>query len=273
MRMVKICGWCAVLLTLFTACEEKEFLYNDPTNIVMFNETNALFHVVDEKTTNEINITISSPVVSDKDREYLIGVKQTGAEGEAVQGKHFELKSTTVVIPAGERFGEITVIGYSKYLSSEEDFFVNLTLVDASEGEVAAFNNIFTLYLSRVCEFSMDKMIGTYKVKSAVVQGEFEFRVVQGDKPNELLFLEPYSPNVDFTVSVNQSASGEYQIVMENQKFVIGTNGSSEIIEMWATGSGTWNTCTKILKLVYHPYDRNSGIEYLPITEIITKID
>lgn len=263
------------LLFTITACEEKEYLYSDPTDLVMFNETNAIFSVVDDKETNEIEITISSPVVSSKDREYVIGILLTGADGEAVENKHYKLPSNLVVIPAGERAGSFKVIGISKYLSSEEDLFVNFSLVSASEGEVAGFNNVFTLYLSRVCEFDFDSMPGTYEIASSTVVASGEkitFEVVRGQGENELIFLQPYAPGVDLTIKVVQDASGVCNVSMEDQLLAIGKNGSSELVRMWARGTGTWNTCTRTMKLVFSPHLEGDQLEYIPVTEIITKI-
>ena len=276
MCIVRKFGWILALLFTVTACEEKEYLYSDPTDFVAFNETNALFSVVDDKEKNEIEITVSSPIVSSVEREYIIGITLTGADGEAVENKHYKLPSNTVVIPAGERIGSFKVIGIPDYLSSEEDMFVNFALVSASVGEIANFNNVFTLYLARVCEFKMDEMPGTYEIESSsvVASGEkITFEVVRGQGSNELLLLQPYAPGVDLTIKIVQDITGAYTVVMDDQLLAIGKNGSSELIRRWARGTGTWNTCTKIMKLVLSPHQEGNGVEYMPVTEIIKKVE
>lgn len=265
----------ALLITL-TACEEKEYLYSDPTDFVMFNETNALFSVMDDKATNEIEIMISSPIISSVDREYVIGINQTAAEGEAIENKHYKLPSNTVVIPAGERVGTFKVIGIPDYLTTDEDLFVNFSLVSASVGEVAGFNNVFTLYLSRVCTFRIEDMVGTYVIESSAVVSastSIEFEVVRGQGANELLLLQPYAPGVDLTVQIEEDATGGYNVVMDDQLLAIGRNGSSEIIRMWAHATGTWNTCSKTMKLSITAHQEGTQIEYVPVTEIIKKVE
>lgn len=273
MRVFSTIKWIMPLLLLFAACEEKEYLYDDPTDIVLFNETNLLFPVLDNVENNEVEVTISSPVVSSADREYIIGILQTGADDEAIQDKHYTLPSNTVVIPAGERVGKFKVQGIPTYLLADTDLFANFTIVSATAGEVAGFNNVFTLYMYRVCPFSFQDMVGTYIIaQSAMIDAkDIEVKVVLGTGAGELILLQPYMEGYDLTVTVQQEVSGAYTVIMRDQKMLLGRL-ATVVVEMWGRGAGTWNTCTNEMKLVITPY-APGGSEYVPVTEYLKKVE
>lgn len=264
------------MLLLVMACEEKEYLYSDPSNLVMFNETYALFPVVDGKE-NEIEVMISSPIVSLEDREYIIGVQQSGSEGEAKLDRDYKIKSTRVVIPAGERIGTFTVIGMSGRLPSDTDLFANFMIVSTPDGaEVTDFNNVFTLYFSRVCEFNIDEMPGNYVINNTSILSSKEpikLKIMKGGKDNELILLEPYGPGIDITVTVVPNADGTYRINLQDQHIATGRlNQQSDPVEMWARGTGTWDACNKVMKLTITPY-LLEGAEWATVVEKIEKVD
>lgn len=267
------CMICMLLLT--TACEEKEYLYNDPSDLVMFNETYALFPVVDGKE-SEIEIMISSPVVSSVDREYVIGIQQSGVENEAKPDKDYKLKSNRVVIPAGERVGTFTVIGIPGRIPSGTDFFANFMIVSTpNEAEVASFNNVFTLYFSRVCVFDFADMIGDYVIKNTSIlssKDPIQVKVVRGEKDNELVLLEPYGQGIDITITVVPNADGTYRINLPDQHIATGRlNQQTELVEMWARGTGIWDTCNKVMKITMTPY-LQGGAEWGTVVEKIEKV-
>ena len=263
------------MLLLLTACEEKEYLYNDPSDIVMFNETYALFPVVDGQE-NKIQVMISSPIISSVDREYIIGVQQSGADGEAKLDRDYTLESTRVVIPAGERIGTFSVVAVDGRIPASVDLFANFMIVSTPEGaEVASFNDVFTLYFSRVCQFNFEDMLGNFVIKNTVIFASDEpinVKVMEGEKENEIILLEPYMEGLDISLIVVPNANGTYSINMPDQHIATGRlNQQSDPVEMWARGTGTWDACSKIMKITMTPYLLEGG-EWASVVEKIEKV-
>lgn len=183
------------------------------------------------------------------------------------------MPSNTVVIPAGEYSGKFKVQGVPTYLPADVDMFANFMIVSASEGEVAGFNNVFTLYMHRSCPFRLEDMVGKYQIKNSTMIDEkvIDLEIVLGSGADELIMLEPYAQGFDLTITVQQDITGNYTVIMKDQKVLIGRMGTM-LVEMWGHAAGNWNTCTKVMKLVITPYEPG-GVEYVPVTEIITKVD
>ncbi len=263
------------MLLLLTACEEKEYLYDDPTDIVMFNETYALFPVVDGQE-NKFQVMLSSPIISPVDREYIIGIQQSGTEEEAKLDQDYKLESTRVVIPAGERVGTFSIVAIDGRIPANVDLFANFMIVSAPEGaEIASFNNVFTLYFSRVCQFNFEDMLGDFVIKKTAIFSSdepIEVEVIRGEKENELILLQPYGQGIDITLTVVPNTDGTYRINLPEQHIATGIlNQQTDPVEMWGRGTGTWDTCSKVMKITITPYLPGGG-EWASVVEKIEKV-
>ena len=88
-----------------SSCHEEYTTYKD-AEYVMFADTLST-NVVEQG--NEVfGVTIASTVACDYDRNFGVEVVDNGSN--AVEGKHFELLTNTVTIPAGEKLDMATLM-------------------------------------------------------------------------------------------------------------------------------------------------------------------
>ncbi len=154
------------------ACETEPALYDGP-DLVHFSETSSQM-VIKERDENVATISVGSTTLSSSDRTYSIKVLED--ESTATEGGDFELSSSTVTIPAGKVITSFDVIGLYEGASSEGTS-LKLSLADASSGQLAAFNNTYTIDLFKFCSFDRDAYIGTYHAYEHSYWGEFEYDV------------------------------------------------------------------------------------------------
>ena len=103
-------------LLAFTACDEEYITYKNPGKLapvegnpeyVMFADTLTTCMV--EQQQKALPIVVASTVACDYDRTFGVEIVDEGSN--AVEGKHFQLLSNSVTIPAGKLATEVKIKG------------------------------------------------------------------------------------------------------------------------------------------------------------------
>src|SRR5690606_30307717 len=103
---------------ILTSCEEDKVIYSGG-DIIMFSETSSSFAVTEDVGQAQLKVLLSKEYSSD------ITVNFEVTDGTAIQGAHYSINGTSIVIPAGQTSGDITI-----------------NLVNDDEGNVARTFNI-----------------------------------------------------------------------------------------------------------------------------------
>ncbi|MCU4176902.1 hypothetical protein [Carboxylicivirga sp. N1Y90] len=169
---IKIGLFLGFVALMLQGCETESALYDGP-DLVHFSEVSSQM-VIKEREENKATITVGSTTVSSVDRTYTIKILTD--ESTATEGGDFQLSSNTVTIPAGKVISTFDVIGLYDGASSDGTT-LKLTIADASAGQLANFNNQYTIDLFKFCSFERDAFIGTYHAYEHSYWGEFEYDI------------------------------------------------------------------------------------------------
>lgn len=87
---------------ILTSCEEDKVIYSGG-DIIMFANTDANFSVNENAGQADLTVLLSKEYSSD------VTVNFEVTDGTAIQGTHYSISGTSIVIPAGETSGKITI--------------------------------------------------------------------------------------------------------------------------------------------------------------------
>ena len=153
---------CVTSLALVTGCKKSESFDIPPEFATFANMTSGSYEVTGPNVSYKIPVGLST--ISAQDR--TINILVTSPTG-AVEGTHYTLSSTSVVIPAGQALDSITVQGvYSQYLSGRKDSLI-FTIIEPG-AKPSDYNNTFTLFMRGPCFASdldgttVQDLLGTY---------------------------------------------------------------------------------------------------------------
>ena len=96
----------ALVLLTAAGCNEERVSYDGP-QYIMFSDT--LYTLPVQNDVEMFDIPVVSMYADDNDR--TLAVEIIDKESNAVEGRHYELESNTVVIKAGERVANVRVRG------------------------------------------------------------------------------------------------------------------------------------------------------------------
>lgn len=137
--------------------EDDRLIYNGD-DIAYFDTASGTFLVTDDNPSFQIRILTTT--LSNTDKTYNVVVfEDTSAAAPEPAGNEAVLASTTVTIPAGQYFGNITVNGNFD-AAVEAGTRLSLRLEDAS-AKVAGFKNTYSLDVFKLCE---SDLAGVYNV-------------------------------------------------------------------------------------------------------------
>lgn len=137
--------------------EDDRLIYNGD-DIAYFDTASGTFLVTDDNPSFQIRVLTTT--LSNTDKTYNVVVfEDTSAAAPEPAGNEAVLASTTVTIPAGQYFGNITVNGNFD-AAVEAGTRLSLRLEDAS-AKAAGFKNTYSLDVFKLCE---SDLAGVYNV-------------------------------------------------------------------------------------------------------------
>ena len=144
--------------TLIFSCEKTKITI--PPEVATFaNQSAGTYFITAPGVTYEVPVGVTT--ISDKDRTITFSV--TSPTG-AVLGTNYTLSGTSVLIPAGQTTGKITVSGdYNLYSTGQKDSLIfTLSTPDVSPSD---YNNTFKLLMRGPCfdgDVTLNDMAGDY---------------------------------------------------------------------------------------------------------------
>ncbi|MDG2357882.1 MAG: hypothetical protein P8L21_06345 [Polaribacter sp.] len=182
-----------VILTIgFTSCEDENYgveVNNFNGNVAYFISGKKDNYFVSPNA-DAFKIQVGATNKSNSDRNYTIEVSP---ESTATKGVDFSVASSTVTIPAGEYFGEISIVGiYEGTTTTGSELILSLK---GDSSDPAMINNSFSLSIFQKC---ISDLAGNYSVTTTYGFHDF------------LPDFNPYTMEMEI-VAVDQEA-GLYQI-------------------------------------------------------------
>ena len=123
-QIIKNIAFSLAALLLLAGCHERYVTYSD-AEYVLFADTLAVYPV--QKDVEYFSVPVVSTVVKDYDRTF--GVEIIDKTSNAIEKKHFSLKSNTITIKAGETRADVLVHGYYDNIEDTDSLGFTLQLV------------------------------------------------------------------------------------------------------------------------------------------------
>lgn len=151
-----------LLIVAFVAgiysCAERYVTY-EGAEYLMFADTLSTNAVTEDGKT--IQIPVSSTVARNYDRTYAVEIIDKGSN--AIEGKHYSLKSHTFTIPAGELATNIEVLGNYDNIEPTDSlgFTLQLVMPDALKWDLYPNSNRTKVVMFKSCPFDINDWGGT----------------------------------------------------------------------------------------------------------------
>ena len=140
---------------LFTGCKERYVTYSD-AEYVMFADTLRTYPV--QKDVEYFSVPVVSTVVRDYDRTFGVEIIDKGSN--AVERKHYSLKSNTVTIKAGKNRADVLVHGYYDNIEATDSLGFTLQLVMNENLEMEMYGSRTKVVLMKSCPFDINDFTG-----------------------------------------------------------------------------------------------------------------
>jgi len=258
MRTNRFIALFAITASLLGACRRdvgSNTITTEPT-VHFTNATSGNFFIQNSpNSTFKIPIGITTP----RSQDTKVTINVTSPTG-ATAGTHYNLSSTTFVIPAGKAVDSLTVQGlFSGYVGERRDTLVfNIIGGDAN---VADYNNTYRLVMQKYCNVALSAFTGTYTAQ------DYNATTNQPDGNPYTVTLTPGTttgnsgtvqvsglwgvPN-QFTATLNWANPAGFSTNIADQNwFMHATYGQ---VRIKADGNGTFSSCDNRLTIRYEAY-------------------
>ena len=140
------------------SCNEHYTTY-EGAEYLMFADTLTTNAVLEDG--KPFKVSISSTVARKYDRTYAVEIIDNGSN--AIEGKHYRLKSNTFTIPAGERSADIEVYGNYDNIEPADSlgFTLQLVMPDELKWDLYPKHNRTKVVMFKSCPFDINEWGGT----------------------------------------------------------------------------------------------------------------
>ena len=202
-RTFIVIGTLLMLLSTI-GCEQEHTVYDGP-DYIMFSDSIYILPIQNNE--DYFEIPVSATRKSDKDR--VLAVEIIDRNSNAIEGKHYELESSTITIKAGELATSVKVRGEYDNISISDSLGFALRLVTDKSTHWERYGIDANVVLHKVCPFDIDTFTGYCVVTSTYFQSymqNVDSRLIKSrrdpDNPNGVIlenyFYDGYDVKIEF---------------------------------------------------------------------------
>ncbi len=215
-----------VALLAAVACNERYTTYSD-AEYVMF--ADSLSTNVVESGNNCFEVPISSTVARSYDRTFGVEVVDEGSN--AIEGRHYRLRSNTVTIPAGELATAVEVEGLYDNIEPTDSlgFVLRLVMSEQLKWDLYKDSDRTKVVMYKGCPFDRNSFTG-YAVLSSLFLRDYPGenasyqRVVKCDphptEPDMIIIRNCFFDGYDITLRLHGERVAEPKITMDADQVV-----------------------------------------------------
>jgi len=133
------------------------------------------------------DVPISATTVSNHDRTFGVEVVET--RSNAIEGKHYQIESNTVTIPAGEHATNLRIRGLYDNIRYGDSLRITLRLLCKEAQVWDLYGNEAGVLLKKCCPFDLNRFCGWAKMTST-------YLMEYGTASSKLVYIEP-DPEVE----------------------------------------------------------------------------
>ncbi len=263
----------ALPLLLAVACQTEYTTYSDAER-VMFADTLSTHMVQQDRPT--FHVKVASTVARDYDRTLAVEVIDRGSN--AIEGRHYRLRSNTITIPAGEMTGHVEVEGLYDNIEATDSlgFVLQLVMPEELKWE-GLYPNHTKVVMYKSCPYLLEDFEGWCVVTSMFLnsypgsENKSMQRLVyterHPEKENTLIFHNWLFTGYDIEASLDPSDPAEPRVhiaegqVLSDEISVFGiTNGDNRILVTESPYNNSYfNSCQRYMQLWILAYVENLG--------------
>ncbi len=201
-----LCIVSALFISLVSCDTDAEYTtYNGP-GFIMFSDTLYEFPVVNS--VDSYNIPVVATEACDYDR--TLAVEIIDSKSNAVEGRHYALKSNTITIKAGELVSNVEVVGVHENIEIQDSLGFALRLISGKENQSELYGVDANVLLIKACEFDINAFTGycfiarsTYLDNYSNVDGRLVYSILDPENENTIIikdyFYDGYDVRIRFT--------------------------------------------------------------------------
>lgn len=257
-----------------TSCDEQYITYSGP-EYMMFSDTLSTNMVLADGST--FSIPVASTVKCDYDRTFGVEVIDEGSN--AIEGKHFSLKSHSVTIPAGSLTTEVEVLGHYDNIEPTDSLGFVLKLVMPEQlkwDDIYEGSDRTKVVMYKSCPFDINNFTGWCMLTSLLIYN------YPGDNTSyQRLVQTELHPTEENTIIVHDAFYDGYDVKIkfhpENPAKPLVTMPSNQVLSDeasvlgWILGDdhilgehspyydSYFNSCQRFVELWMHAYVEKVG--------------
>ena len=246
----------AVTAALVGCGKADHITYHGP-NYILFSDTLYVLPVVDDEEYHEIPVVATETCGYDR----TVAVEIIDAGSNAIEGRHYELESNSVVIPAGERIGNVRVRGYHSNIDVYDSIGFKLQLLVPETAEWELYGTEANVILTKACHFDINAFTGYCLVTSTYIMNymtDVDMRLVRSEidstAENTIIIKNYFFDCYDVKIKFLTNDISNPLIEMEEQNFgptseAFGTLYGDGMIRMYQPTAYTsyYSSCEKFI--------------------------
>lgn len=253
-----LCIVSALLFVLASCNTDAEYVKYNGGNYIMFSDTLYEFPVLNNDDYFKI------PVVATKTCDYdrTLAVEIVDTLSNAIEKRHYTLKSNTVTIKAGECVANIEVKGNHDLIEVGDSLGFNIRLVGNEQYDWNLYRNDANVFLQKACKFDINAFTGpcfialsTYLDNYSNVSGRLTYSIVDPEKENTIIIKDYFYDGYDVKIEFTTNDILNPLIKFEDQEFAstaeaFGTKyGTEGIVNMYQPTMYTsyYSSCEKFI--------------------------
>lgn len=258
----------------FTSCQEQYVTYSGP-EYLMFADTLSTNMVLADGST--FKVPVASTVKCDYDRTF--GVEVVDAGSNAIEGKHFSLKSHSVTIPAGKLTTDVEVLGHYDNIEPTDSLGFVLKLVMPEQlnwNDLYAGSDRTKVVMYKSCPFDINNFTGWCMLTSLFIYSypgdntNYQ-RLIRTElhptEENTIILRDALYDGYDVTITFNPENPAEPLVtmasgqVLSDEASVLGwILGDDHILaELSPMSPSYFNSCQRFVELWLHVYVEKVG--------------
>ena len=271
----KIPAIAAAAVLLFGSCDSQKELagnnsYSD-AEYIMFADTMAVYAVQQD------NGWFKVPVVSTVTRDYdrTIGVEIIDRGSNAIERRHYNLRSNTLTIKAGETRADVEVQGVYQNIEASDSLGFVLGLVIPDQKQMPLYPNSTKVVMQKVCPYELQNFTGYCMVTSLFLYYYSPYGVYQRlcrteahpTEPDTVILHDFLYDGYDITIKFDPSEPLEMTVEMDEDQMLVDeftafgiARGDNKVLcSTTPVYPSYFNTCENYVELMLRVYVQNMG--------------
>lgn len=272
---LKMAAMAAAAVLLLGSCDsQKELAGNnsyDDAEYIMFADTMAVYAV--QQDNGYFRVPVVSTVARDYDR--TIGVEIIDKGSNAIERRHYNLRSNTLTIKAGETRTDVEVQGLYENIEAEDSLGFILRLVMPEKLQMPLYPDRTKVLMQKVCPYELQNFTGYCMVTSIFLYYYSPFGIYQRlvrteahpTEPNTIIVHDFLYDGYDITMRFKPDEPLDMQVEMDEDQMLVDeftafgiSRGDDKVLcSTTPVYPSYFSTCGNYVELMLYVYVENLG--------------